>query len=391
MPKIKDYSADAIIGRQQQEYNLWKEKQSQQPAPQPQKDAQNPTQNQGGAASQYNLQSQNQPAPNQPATNKGTGYIPSAPPFMAQGNANIKTILGTQGEEAVYYSGKVRDGWAGTWDAVVANPFKNWARRTYANINNPIDILPSPTAEQSAAIEKRAAELKTKTEANWDYKINEFVNEKIFGIDMDEIFQTSAAQDIAKETGKTNVDLNVAVKSLKEAGKTGFFAVLGAPEWVVRNGAAVLKGLDETADEVAGPDKENVQPLIDGAEKLKKAQAEQQFYIGDMPIRNKTGEGVSPADVAKFTKVINTFSPVEIFKDAGRLIMNLDKLQTGQMQQNVNAELAGSSAIYSMIYDDATHAEYVRRFEDGESAIVLITSYWIPVCRRVSNRQRTRL
>ena len=159
MPKIKDYSADAIIGRQQQEYNLWKEKQSQQPAPQPQKDAQNPTQNQGGAASQYNLQSQNQPAPNQPATNKGTGYIPSAPPFMAQGNANIKTILGTQGEEAVYYSGKVRDGWAGTWDAVVANPFKNWARRTYANINNPIDILPSPTAEQSAAIEKRADRL----------------------------------------------------------------------------------------------------------------------------------------------------------------------------------------------------------------------------------------
>lgn len=378
MPKIKDYSAEAIIGRQQQEYNLWKEKQSQQQQPQPEKDKQQSQQsqnpNQGGAAGQYNL------TPNQqPYIGNKDSSIPSAPPFMAQENANIKTILGTKGEEPVYYSGKVRDGWSGTWDAIVANPFKNWARRTYANINNPIDILPSPTAEQTAAIEKRAAELKSKTEANWDYKINKFVNENIFGIDMDEIFQTSAAQEIAKETGKTNVDLNIAVKSLKEAGKTAAFAVLGAPEWIVRNGAAVLKGLDETADEVAGPDKENVQPLIDGAEKLKKAQAEQQFYVGDMPLRNKTGEGVSPADVAKFTKVINTFSPVEIFKDAGRLIMNLDKLKTGQMQQNVNAELAGSSAIYSMIYDDALHNEYVRRFEDGESAQKLALELQNPI------------
>ena len=85
--------------------------------------------------------------------------------------------------------------------------------------------------------------MKTKTESSWDYKINEFVNKKIFGIDMDEIFQTSAAQDVARETGKTNVDLNVAVKSLKEAGKTGFFAVLGAPEWIVRNGAIISRQL----------------------------------------------------------------------------------------------------------------------------------------------------
>jgi len=254
MPKIKDYSADAIINRQQQEYNLWAEQQKQQQPKQEAPKEQQPNPNQGGASTQYNLQ---QPTPNQPATNGATS-IPSAPPFMAQGNANIKTILGTEGTEAVYYSGKVRDGWAGTWDAVVANPFKNWARRTYANINNPIDILPSPTAEQTAAIEKRAAELKSKTEANWDYKINKFVNENIFGIDMDEIFQTSAAQEIAKETGKTNVDLNIAVKSLKEAGKTAAFAVLGAPEWIVRNGAAVLKGLDETADEVAGPEKKKI-------------------------------------------------------------------------------------------------------------------------------------
>ena len=379
MPKIKDYSADAIIGRQQQEYNLWKEKQSQQQAQQPEKDKQQqqqpPNRNQGGAAGQYNLT----PNQQQPVNNKGTGSIPSAPPFMAKEQANIKTILGTDGSEPVYYSGSVRDGWAGMWDAAVANPFKNWARRTYANINNPIDILPSPTAEQTAAIEKRAAELKTKTEANWDYKINKYVNENIFGIDMDEIFQTSAAQQIADETGKTNVDLNVAVKSLKEAGKTAFFAVLGAPEWAVRNGAAVLKGLDETADEVAGPDKENVQPLIDGAAKLERAQAEQQFYIGDMPIRNKTGEGVSATDVMKFSKVINTFSPVEIFKDAGRLVANLDKMKPGQFLSNINAEVAGSQAIYSMIYDDALHNEYVRRFEDGESAQKLVLELQNPI------------
>ncbi len=222
MPKIKDYSADAIIGRQQQEYNLWAENQKKEQKPaqsEPQQSTtQQPNPNQGGAAGQYNL------TPNQAQNNKGTGVIPSASPFLAQGQANIKTILGTEGTEPVYYSGKVRDGWAGTWDAAVANPFKNWARRTYANINNPIDVLPAPTAEQTAAIEKRAAELKTKTEASWDYKINEFVNEKIFGIDMDEIFQTSAAQDVARETGKTNVDSNVAVKSFKEAGKTAFFA-----------------------------------------------------------------------------------------------------------------------------------------------------------------------
>lgn len=377
MPKIKDYSADAIIGRQQQEYNLWAEKQKQQQPkteqPQQSQPQQQPNPNQGGAAGQYNL------TPNQPANNKGTGSIPSAPPFMAQGNANIKTILGTDSTEPVYYSGKVRDGWAGTWDAVVANPFKNWARRTYANINNPIDILPSPTPEQTAAIEKRAAELKTKTESNWDYKINQFVNEKIFGIDMDEIFQTSAAQQIAKETGDVNVDLNVAVKSVKEAGKAAFFGILGAPEWAVRNGAAVLKGLDETADEVAGPDKENVQPLIDGAAKLERAQAEQQFYVGNMPLRNKTGDGVSFTEAVQFTKVINSLSPVEIFKDAGRLIANLDKMKTGQFQSNVNAELAGSQAIYSMIYDDALHSEYVRRFEDGESAQKLVLELQNPI------------
>lgn len=372
MPKLKDYSADAIIGRQVQQYNLWKENQKP-AAPAPTGGGQQPQPSSAQAGTQANFQtpatSTNLTRP--PATNKNQP-IPNALPFMAQGFANIKTILGTQAVEPVYYSGSVRDGWAGTWDAMVANPFKNWARRTYANINNPIDILPSPTAEQEAAIKKRAAEFKTKTEQTWDYKINEFVNEQVFGIDMDDVFQTAAVQDIARETGKVNVDTKLAVNSLKEAGKTAFFGVFGAAEWVVRNGAAVMKGLDETADEVAGADKENVQPIIDGAAKLERAQAEQQFYVGNMPIRERTGEGASFSDVVQFTKVINSLSPVEIFKDAGRLILNLDKLQPGQFHHNVNRELAGSAAIYSLVYDDALHSEYVRRFEEGESPQKLV-------------------
>lgn len=371
MAKIGKYSVEAIQARQIQAYTQWVRAQPAEPVEQQQQQTQKP-------------QAPTTARPNSavilPPPKNDMG-VPNAPGYMVQDQAKIKTILGTDAEEPVYYSSKVRDGWAGTWDAVVANPFKNWARRTYANINNPYDILPAPTAEQNEKVKERTEYYKKNTEASWDYKINKFVNENIFGIDMDEIFQTAAVKDVAKEAG-VNTGTKELVQSVKAAGSTIAFGVLGAAEWAVRNGAAVVKGLDETADEVAGADKENIQPILNGIEKFQRAAAEGQFdAIGEVSgerLRVSAQEGKF-GDIAAFAKVINSLSPVEILKDAGRLVLHLDKLPEGNLQENVNRQLAGSQAIYSRVYDDALNQEYIRRYEEGESPQKLVMELQNPI------------
>lgn len=370
MAKLGRYSVKEIQARQVQEFNTWALSQP--------KVEQPVTKGQPQTSAPAVLAQPQMPVANSLPPQMD---IPTAPEYMAQEQANITTILGTQGTENVYYSSKVRDGWAGTWDAVVANPFKNWARRTYANINNPYDILPAPTAEQNEKVKERTEYYKKNTEASWDYKINKFVNENIFGIDMDEIFQTAAVKDVAKEAG-VNTGTKEFVQSVKAAGSTIAFGVLGAAEWAVRNGAAVVKGLDETADEVAGADKENIQPILNGIEKFQRAAAEGQFdAIGEVSgerLRVSAQEGKF-GDIAAFAKVINSLSPVEILKDAGRLVLHLDKLPEGNLQENVNRQLAGSQAIYSRVYDDALNQEYIRRYEEGESPQKLVMELQNPI------------
>jgi len=109
----------------------------------------------------------------------GTGQPLNPLPFLAQENANIKTIIGTDSVEPIYYSGRPREGLLGTFDAVVGNPLKNWYRRTWAKINDPYKILPDATPEQMAEIKRRAAEMQKTPENELIPGQNEWDKQKI--------------------------------------------------------------------------------------------------------------------------------------------------------------------------------------------------------------------
>lgn len=366
MAKLGKYSWQAIQNRQIQERNLWL--QAHQPETAPKEDAATPT----ITPPVNGIPDPSFTIPTRPPTAASTGAAtPTALEYMATDNANFKTILGTEGTEPVYYSGSVRGGWLGTWDAVIANPFKNWARRAYANINNPYDILPAATPEQQAEIEKRTAEIKARAQGAKKLPVLTTIYEDYLGIDMDEVFKTQAVGEVAKEAG-TNVGFHKFTKQVKSAAATAFFGYFGVLEWTVKNGAAVAKGLDDTADEVAGADRDAPQPLLNAFDKLQKAQSEKQeasyaanflsSLIGNDPDVVKQNR-----DILQFAKVLQGISPVEIFKDAGRLVANLDKIKPGQIHANINTQLAGSQAVYSRLYDDAMNQEYIRRYKNGES------------------------
>lgn len=364
--KIKKYSAQAIQSRQIQEFNLWREAQQQS---QP-KTQENSTGFVGGkSVATPPSKPYTGPVPltqlSVPLSNENV-VIPDAPGYMAQDTVDVKTILGTNGSEDVFYAGKVRDGWAGTWDAAIGNPLKNWARRTWANINNPYDILPSPTPEQNLRIDMKIAEHKKATEADPFYDINRKVMEDAFGISMEETYKAAAVQDIAKEAG-INTTSHEIVQSGKAAATTLIFGALGTFEWLGRNGAAIAKTLDETADEVAGAD-QGIQGAIDGVAKFERAVVESQYnYLSDAQKIEAEDKLRKDKAVLEFGKVLNAMSPAELFKDTGRLVLHLDKLKEGQFVKALNANLAGSQSIYSLMYDDAKNAEYMRRYEAGES------------------------
>lgn len=392
MAKISKYSIEAIQDRQVQQYVSWVKSK--------------PVDTNVETSKPQKPQASNQPRQQNTAVilppPKNDMGIPSAPGFLVQDQAKIKTIIGTEGVEPVYYSSKVRDGWAGTWDAVVANPFKNWARRVYANINNPRDILPAPTPEQTQRVEVLRKKYENATEASWDYKANKFVTENVFGLDMNDMFQTAALKEVAQEAAikseetaasdmkKAEFAQNVheAVGSVKEAGKAVAFGVLGAAGWVIKNGVAVLKTVDETADEIAGEDFELPQVAMTGAEKFQRATLEGDFdWLGEVSSErlrvaakeNKWG------DIAAFAQVANSINPIEIFKDVGRLVLNLDKLPPGKFLASMNRELAGSSALYSRIFDDSLNEEYKRRYAAGESPQKLVLELQNPVVELIGD------
>ncbi len=367
MPKI-GYGVNDIQARQQAAYNEWYAKYGQPKVEQPKQEA--PPE--GGAPSD--------PKFNLPGGQIQTNYappkynVPTAQPYMAQDMANVKTLFGEDAQEPVYYSGKVRDGLAGTWDAVVANPFRNWARRTWAAINNPYDILPSPTPEQTQAIQEKAKKSKEATEASATYDINRFVMEDVFGIKMEEAYQAEAVEQVAKEAGQS-VETGKAVRTVKQLGWTAFNSIINSWEWAGRQVSAVAKALDETADEVAGPDKSMAQPSRDIATRMLVAnQAKSQpVYVppGLKPtkenVQQSTEESAKRAQyLIDFSKTSDSINPIEIFRDGVKLIMNLDKVDARKLGSDINRNLAGSSAIYSLLKDDARNAEFERRYAAGE-------------------------
>lgn len=313
-----------------------------------------------------------------------TKDIPDAPEYMAQENANINTILGTKGTESIYYAGKPREGIGGTWDAVVGNPFKNWVRKTWAAVHNPMDYLPAPTAEQNKEIEARVQAMKDKPYSTYhnygenatgkDISLQEGYKaiEDVTGLDMNEIFQSKATEEVAKETGDVNVNLGIARKTATAVGGAAIMGALSAPEWIIRNGAAVYKAVDQTADQAGGADKDNVN--LTAIEKFNNAVNESDYakYLKKIPV-------VAVLQNADFVNVIKQMLPLEWAKDSVRLIANLDKVQPGQFTKNLNANLAGSQMIYSAFRDEARYQEYMRRYESGESPIKLVAELQDPM------------
>jgi len=316
-----------------------------------------------------------------------SGGMPVNPlPFLAQENANIKTIIGTEGTEPVYYSGRPRDGLLGTYDAVVGNPLKNWFRRTWAKINDPYKVLPSPTEEQTAEIKRRASELATKPYHTFhNYAENAGievtqeqgaqVTEDITGLDMETIYETMATRQVAMESeGKVPTGLELAYRTGTQVAWTTAMGFLGAAEWVVRQGASVVKTLDDVADKAAGADDPASIQVVDSvlsyqAELQKKNEALYNL-TQRIPIMNK--------NVLEFAKALYNLTPYEIFKDAGRLIANLDNVKEGQFLKTLNSNLAGSQMVYSMLSSATTNEMYIKRYEEGESPLKLVAELQNP-------------
>ncbi len=363
MAKI-NYSPEAIQARQQAALNDWNARFVQQPTGQPTQTTQT-TQTTDQA---FNLGGE---LPQQPPQFN----VPTARPYMAQDMAQVQTLLGDEAEEPIYYSGRVRDGLAGTWDAMIANPFKNWARRTWAAINNPNDILPAPTAEQSQKIERMTEASVKAAKANPIIaRIGETV-EGFTGIDMEEVFKSVATANIKSEEGLgeiISVATGIATRSVKQAAISGLMAVFGAPEWGVKNAIAVAKGIDETLDEVAKPDREVAQGSRNIAARMIEAVEEKNIphYIPpELGITDETADKLQK--IVDFRKVLSALNPVELVKDGVRFVANIDKIKVNQLFYNINEDVAGLNALYSLIQDDAKNAEYERRYASGENPLKL--------------------
>lgn len=298
--------------------------------------------------------------------------VPNASPYMAQGTANTTTILGTQGTEPIYYTGRPREGWQGVLDSAVVNPLKNWMRRTWAAIHDPSKVLPNPTDAQLEEIDARVAQLKTKP---INYMGHEVSAEKradaldLIGLDLEEVLKSQATEEVSRKAGNS-VNTGLVTRTASNVAWSAFVAVASAPEWVVRNGTAIAKTVDDVADVVAGKDKDSYIDAVGGRDAIEKFnQAVEDSEYSEVL---KRVPAVAILKNADFLDVLYKMTPYEFFKDGFRLVANANKIQNGQFVKTLTTNLAGSQMIYTMLRDATKAEQFKQRYEAGENPIGLV-------------------
>ncbi len=317
------------------------------------------------------------------ARNTTPPEIPTALPFMAQQNAQINTIIGTKGTEPVYYSGKPRDGLSGTWDAVIGDKFKEWSRRTFANVFDPKLYLSAPTDIEKEMIKKRAEQyenLYSGKDGGIFAPFFKFTTD-ITGIKPEEFAIAGATIDVAAADPQ-RAGISVYSTAVTKAGGQAAWSALNIFQaFETRHGSAILLTADDLADSVAGKDDDRgllQRGPLSGADKFNQAMEEKEFFLANSIPMWQIIKTLTDPDVAKFSAVLKQNWFGEGLHDVGRLVLNLDKLKPGQAVDTLNMNLRASQMVYSLFWEEARNADFIRRYEAGESPQKLYDELNVP-------------